>query len=319
MKMFHIGVVSKEKIQIRYDGPELNEHTIDVSVLGPSLTALGELISHTNQLVNGDEIRVKVKLHADIKANCVTLALDIHWESIYEQAKNLLNNADVLNAKELLEWIGLIGAPVGSVIYAVRWLWKRKKNNEVVIVKRNGDKIILSVEGSNEKLELQERMYQAALSQQIQEDLKDTMKPLLREGITEQTFIHKQGETKFTPKHAEDFADICKSEIDPEASEQEIIGHIVIHAPVFEEGSKFWKFKWNDRIESIDVSNTNIPDTIMRRGRVVVGDAFKVKMSMTEKRTKRGYKQKFKVKEVIEFVPTTYKQASLIWENDDLT
>lgn len=311
------AVMSKEKIQIRYDGPDLSEHTMDVAVLGPSLTSLGELISHANYLVNGDDIRVKVKLHADIKANCVTLALDVHWESLYEQAKNLINHKDVLNAKELLEWIGIVGGGAGTLILAIKWLWNRKKNNEVVIVKRNGDKIILSVEGTKEKLELQEKMYQAALSQTLQEDLKETMKPLLQEGITEQTFISKDSSKTFEQKDAEDFRDICNDEIDPEASEQEIMGHIVIHAPVFEEGSKIWKFKWNDRVESINVSNTSIPETVLQRGRVVVGDAFKVVMIMSEKRTKRGFKQKFRIKEVLAFVPTQYEQAELIWENDD--
>lgn len=308
--------MSKEKIQIRYDGPALAEHTMDVAVLGPSLTSLGELISHANYIVNGDEIRVKVKLHADIKANCVTLALDVHWESLYEQAKNLLNCKDVLTAKEILEWLGIIGGGTTTLIFAIKWLWDRKKNNEVVVVKRNGDKIILTVKGTTEKLELQEKMYQAALSQTLQEDFKETLKPLLQEGITEQTFIGNNSSKTFEKQDAEDFRDICNDEIDPEASEQEITGHIVIHAPVFEEGSKTWKFKWNDRVESIGVSNTSIPETVMRRGRVVVGDAFKVVMIMSEKRTRRGFKQKFRIKEVLQFVPTQFEQAELIWETD---
>lgn len=308
--------VSKEKIQIRYDGPELADHSMDVSVLGPSLTALGDLISHGNQLLNGENIRVQVKLHADIKANCVTLALDVHWESVCEQIKGLIHHADVKDAKELLEWLGLIGTPVMSVITVVFWLLKRKLNKEIVIVKRNGDRIELSVSGAEEKLVLQERMYQAALSQAIQEDLKEALKPLLTDGIEEATFIHKKTEKRFSSEDAKNLQLAANEELDPEAEEQDIRGHIVIHAPIFEEGSRYWKFKWNGRVESIDVSGTSIPETILKRGRVAIGDAFKVEMKMSEKKTKRGYKQKFRITKVIAFVPTEYEQSELIWEAD---
>lgn len=308
--------MSKEKIQIRYDGRELAEHSMDVSILGPSLTALGDLISHGNQILNGENIRVQVKLHADIKANCVTLALDVHWESVCQQIKGLLDSTDVKNAKELLEWLGLIGTNPISVISTILFLLKKKKNNEFVIVKRNGDRIELSVKGGEEKRILHERMYQAALSQVIQEDLRDTLKPLLTDGIEEATFIHKNVENRFNANDAQNMQIAATEELDPEVEEQDIRGHIVIHAPIFEEGSKHWKFKWNGRVESIDVSGTSIPETILKRGRVTVGDAFKVEMKMSEKKTKRGYKQKFRIIKVIAFVPNEYEQTELIWEAD---
>ncbi len=41
----------------------------------------------------------------------------------------------------------------------------------------------------------------------------------------------------------------------------------------------------------------------MERGKVVVGDAFRVKMEVVENRRKNGYKQYFTVVEVLEFKP----------------
>ncbi len=54
----------------------------------------------------------------------------------------------------------------------------------------------------------------------------------------------------------------------------------------------------------------------MERGKVSIGDAFKVKMEMTERKTKRGYRQDFKIIEVLEFLPTTLKQAEIVWEKN---
>lgn len=313
--------MSKEQIQIRFDGEALEGHSIDVSVVAPALSAIGNLISDCNRYVNGDDIRVQVKLHADLKANCVTLLLDVHWESLIQHVKGLLENADVKNAKELLEWIGIIAGTgtAGSVTLfkVVKWLYQRKKNNEITIVKRNGDKILLSVKDKDEKIEMQESMYRAAISENIQESIKNTLKPNLSEGIEKTTFIHKGVENSYNEEDANDYKDVLNLELDPEAEEQEIVGHIVIHAPVFEKNSKKWKFKWNNKVEPIDISETNISEMILNRGKVAIGDAFRVKLSMIEKKQKRGYKQFYKVKEVLEFIPNNYEQAEIIWAKED--
>lgn len=304
-------------MQIRFDGKALEEHCMDIALLGPSLTALGQLVSDSNRFINGDNVRVRVKLFADLKANCVTLELLVQWETIYDHLKGIITNSHVSNAKELLEWIGLIGVSSLSVVKTIKWLLERKQNNQVVIVKRNGDKIILSIKGTSEEIELQQEMYNAALAQTIQEEVRDTLRPLLAEGVERMTFIHKKSENSFQAEDAREFGDATCIDLDPEAEEQEITGHIVIYSPVFDAGSKHWKFKWNDRVESIDVSKTTIPETILSRGKVVVGDAFKVKLSVSEKKTKKGYRQKFRIKDVISFVPTTIEQAEIIWQQED--
>lgn len=46
--------MSKIAFQLRYDGPALSEHGMDVGDLAPALLALGDLIKRANATVNGD-------------------------------------------------------------------------------------------------------------------------------------------------------------------------------------------------------------------------------------------------------------------------
>jgi hypothetical protein len=52
--------MSKVAFQLRYDGPALSEHGMDVADLAPALLALGELIKRANFAVNGDASKVNL-------------------------------------------------------------------------------------------------------------------------------------------------------------------------------------------------------------------------------------------------------------------
>lgn len=85
-------------------------------------------------------------------------------------------------------------------------------------------------------------------------------------------------------------------------SPQYINGHITIYSPVFDATKTKWRFKYNNNTETIDISKTNIANFILRRGKVVVGDCFKVKLEIIEKKTKNGYKNDYSVVEVLGFI-----------------
>ena len=68
---------STANLQLRFDGPELQAHEMDVTLLAPSLLAFGEMCEQANRILNGNEVKVTVLLKADVKANCVTIDLSI--------------------------------------------------------------------------------------------------------------------------------------------------------------------------------------------------------------------------------------------------
>jgi hypothetical protein len=52
-------------------------------------------------------------INADVEANCVTVHLSI-VHTLWHQVKGLIEDHNVSTAKELLEWIGIVGG-IGSV------------------------------------------------------------------------------------------------------------------------------------------------------------------------------------------------------------
>lgn len=106
---------------IRYDGPDLSKHEMDVQEIAPALLALAELIQFTNRKYNGDGASMKVLVRADVEQSC--FQLDIHIvQSLLEAAQGLFSTDEYKTAKEIGEVLGLLGIPVGGGVF---WFWKK--------------------------------------------------------------------------------------------------------------------------------------------------------------------------------------------------
>src|SRR6516225_8706591 len=106
--------MSQSSLMIKFDGPELRAHEMDVTLLAPSLLAFGELCKEANHVLNGEKAKVKVLLSADVKANCVTVHLSV-VQSLWDTVTALVQQPNVATAKDILEWLGYIG---GGVTFA---------------------------------------------------------------------------------------------------------------------------------------------------------------------------------------------------------
>lgn len=113
-------VVSREQFEIVFDGPALETHKMDVRDLAPALLALGDTIRRANQELNGDKATVNVYVRSGFEHGCFQVNLEV-VQDLIEQLKNLLADDSVKSAKDILEWIGLVGgATFGTVIGFLR-------------------------------------------------------------------------------------------------------------------------------------------------------------------------------------------------------
>lgn len=305
--------MNKEKLRIRFDGPAMSEHCMDVSVLGPSLTGLGELLRSANKNVNGGEVNVQVVMNADVEANCVTLDFSV-LQGWYDSIKQLLGTEHVKTAKDILEWVGLIAGGAGSMLTVwkvYQWIVKNREPGQTLTSTKEGGTVVITISGNNNTVRIGSPVYALASDPNVQASFRELLSPLKQDGIEEATFIHGNQEVVITKEEARPVLEASPADLDLEIDPQIIKGHIVIHAPTFDQGAKNWKFKWNGRVETIDISRTNIAATIVERGKVVIGDAFEVRMEVIEKRLKSGYKQYFKVLEVLKFKPNPETQLDL--------
>jgi hypothetical protein len=303
------STVSQAEIQLRFDGPEVQAHEMDVTLLGPALFALGELCAASNQILNGPETKIQVKVRADVKANCVTI--DLHLvQTVWQQVSDLLGNRNVATAEDICIWIGILSGSGAAVLKGAKKLnlveflrWKKDKKEKSAQPAPNGT-IEVHIEGDNNTVLIAEPVYKLSKSPKVIESVKTLTRPISEEtGIHSATFIHnKKDHLKIDIESASELQEAF-AESD-ETEPQIFTAHIVVYGVTLDSKSKHWKFKLNNKVENIDISETKIAQQAMERGGVWVGDTYKVKVEMIERAMPNGsFKTEFKVKEVLEFRP----------------
>src|SRR5206468_4136245 len=73
-----------------------------------------------------------------------------------------------------------------------------------------------------------------------------------------------------------------------ETEPQIFTAHIVTYGPILDAKAKKWKFKLGNKSENIDITETNIAQEALRRGGINVGDTYKVRLEMIERKTPTG-------------------------------
>nr|VFK59036.1 MAG: hypothetical protein BECKTUN1418F_GA0071002_11626 [Candidatus Kentron sp. TUN]VFK67582.1 MAG: hypothetical protein BECKTUN1418E_GA0071001_11566 [Candidatus Kentron sp. TUN] len=81
---------------------------------------------------------------------------------------------------------------------------------------------------------------------------------------------------------------------------QRIIGRIIVYQTTFDTKTKKWKFKYNNSLESMDVSECEISSLVIERGFISVNDSFKVELEITEKKRGNLYRNTYKVIKLIQ-------------------
>ena len=81
---------SNSSITVRYDGPALSGHQMDVSDLASALIGISELYQHANSRFNGDKASVKVLISTDTEHQCVDEPQVVSaWITVYAPVYDL--------------------------------------------------------------------------------------------------------------------------------------------------------------------------------------------------------------------------------------
>ena len=98
--------MSKATAIIRYDGPALAEHSMDVSDLAPALLGLSEIAKIANQKINGEQSSVKVFISVDTEQKCFQFNIEIA-QTLLQQVSLILHNEHVATAKDIANGLAL--------------------------------------------------------------------------------------------------------------------------------------------------------------------------------------------------------------------
>jgi len=114
---------------IRYDGPALDTHTMDIRELAPALLALSDAMEAINALVNSQQTKLYVKVKGGFKSG--SFGVDLHLAQ--ESALAILyffGSPPIAGAATILQFLGV---PLGSfgLIQLVLWVKNRRITNVI--------------------------------------------------------------------------------------------------------------------------------------------------------------------------------------------
>lgn len=184
---------------IRYDGPALADHSMDVADLAPALLALSDLLKIANAYANGDRAGVRVKVNADLEQKCFQLNIELA-QTLWEQAKSLLGDEDVVAAQNLAAWVGIIRdatvtAVAGgwSLFKLIKFLRGRQVESVTVIKIEDGRNIVeIRVEGEADAIQIAQQVYELYANPEARKKAVDVMAPLRTDGY--ETLEFDQGD-----------------------------------------------------------------------------------------------------------------------------
>lgn len=242
---------------IRFDGPALATHEMDVQDLAPALLALADIIQAANQKFNGDHANIKVLVNADVEQRCFMLDLSL-VQSLMERAHGFFGSDDVKTAKDIAEWIGLIGGgaiTTGAGLFGLLRLLARQKDAQAPFtIEQSGDGNII-VAGNGNSVIVTKQTYLLAQDPRIVEKAKSVVRPLQKPGYETLSFL--EGDFEVLTIDEIEAADIVAlpplplTEM-PTESSSDIHGSVRIKSPQYE-GTAQWSFLWNGRAISADM------------------------------------------------------------------
>ena len=301
--------MSQASFQIAYDGPAMAGHSMDVQQLGPALLSVGDLCREASRVINGeDAAEINVKVRANFEENCFDIAFDlIHW---YQEVKDLIETDDASEAKELLEWIGLVTgvSSVGGLLGFLKW----KRGRPIKEVTQNassekGTTYNITIEGEGNSVEISSEVYELSRSPRVRAAQRGVVAPLKEDGI-DVVEIRQDGEaiTRLTKEEYEAGSfEIIEAEVSQEERlEPQIFEAVlIIRAPVFVEDTK-WQFWLGETRISASLADQKFNHRVFVRGeRFGVGDRLRVKLSLTQILTAKGtYRNDYEILDVIEII-----------------
>ena len=298
--------MSSYEFAIAYDGPALQDHTMDVQTLGPALLAIGDMCREAHRVVNGQEaseVSVRVKATA---AGCFDILFEL--SQIYNTVSTLVKHDDIASAKEVVEWIGLGTVPTGSLLAFLKWksgrrIIKQEPTNDV-----DGKPVYnITVEGEGNSVTIiSEPVYRLSQDARLRAAQRRTLSPLSNAGVDE--FQVRQGRRPVISIGKDEVAsgnfDLIADEIvgDQAIGDPQVIEAVLLlRSPVFVKGTK-WQFYYGEQRISAALSDPEFVKRVFVAGeRFGVGHRFRVRLCLSQSLLPNGtIRNAYEILKVIE-------------------
>lgn len=253
-----VGMRRHVRTRIRYDGPALAGHEMDVQDLAPALLAIAEIVQIANRKFNGDAATIRVMVDADVEQQCFQLDLSL-VQSLFDQAATLIGHKDVATAKDIAEWIGLIGGAGTGLFALLKRIYGGKDGSRASVTFRTGDQTgqtIINIAGDVQNLVIPTETAKLLVDPDVTKNVRAVLKPLQKDGYEDLTFLHDgEAVNRIDKETAEEITAAPPIDLEPAPAESvsHIRGVVRIKAAQYEGGAK-WSLLWQGR--AIDAEMT---------------------------------------------------------------
>jgi hypothetical protein len=242
-----VEVTKHVRTTIRYDGPALAGHEMDVQDLAPALLALADLIQIANQKFNGGHASMKVLVNADVEQKCFMIDISL-VQTFLEQARGLLGTDGVKTAKDIAEWVGILSGGALGLFQLMKFLRNARQNEQPLQIQNTGDGNITIV-GNGNTIVVPRQVFQLAQEPRAVEKAKGVVKPLEKEGYDSLAFLEgEKSVVEFSKEEATEIGDMPSQPLTdmPSESVSQIRGQVRIKSAQYE-GNAQWALLWNGR------------------------------------------------------------------------
>lgn len=264
-------MAKRVKAVIRFDGPALSNHQMEIDDLAPSLLALGEMCREANKVLNGESAAIKVMVRADIEQQCFQLAFELvqNW---FDQIATFLDDEPIHDAKNILEWLGIISGGVGGSLWLVYKFLAKYQKDGITINVNASDGSVVYVASDNSTINVPMPVHELAQSETLLKASQKLLRPVGKDGIDSVEFVDindgNKTAAKVDGKEARDILDLPSSWIVDAENHAELKSNIRtkvrIKKAVFE-GDGMWTIIYRKAVDA-KVLDTEWLDEIQNEG-----------------------------------------------------
>lgn len=177
--MMVLHPMSHGEFSLTYDGPAVEDGTMDVRDLAPALLAVGQLFEAANRTLHGESSVARVQVRT-VSPGSFFIGLDVSV-TFLQSVRDLLAGPEATAAANLIGLLGGTGAVGCTAIRLVRWLKGRQPTS---VKRKDGGRATIEVDGHS--IEVDEPVARLALDVDVRLALERVIaEPLSKEGIQE--------------------------------------------------------------------------------------------------------------------------------------